>query len=337
MGFYKKRCNHPLVAYREGDPKKGRISVTSAVYDIGMDIAIGTAYGYAAARLNEWEPDGRFLGLIKEYVEHKLRNQRNARIGEEWERIEGKIAKAFPLVGVHHDYGKGSSGIEVLYTAELNGYEFAIHAVKEGEQAPSQEILVNRARNLKSERKSPYQEKGAIMPLYRDGFSDPGAPHLTLEDFPIVTPDPTMLYSWFVRDEMWTIQQFGKELEFDNGQTEIDVDGLKVRKYGRPKARSIWFSWEVINLLYKSFDPAYRLGKYFGSEKDKDRNKNPITQYLFEQQYKSVTRAYRALRKNPKRKPFVFDLTKAEPIRNSAPRALSRRLRKSELELYSLN
>ena len=334
MGFYK-TCDHPLIAWRDkNDHSKGKKSVLSESYKIGKNYAIGEACGRIAKWLDSRKVENRFADLTIEYIEQKFRARAKATKGFVTEQ---QIAAAFPLIGVYYDYAKGSSLISVLYTAELNGHEVPIHSTAD-ENTPTPEILADRINFLKRENHSPYQAEDAILGLYRKGFDDYGAPHSTLEDFPKLLQDPTRVQQWFVRDEMWTIQQFGEQLKFDHEEMEIEIEGLKIRKYARPGKSRLWFEREIMSLVYAGLDPAFRLEKYGLSAIDE---KNPITHLLFETQYKSTTGAYRAIRKNPKRKPLEFDFRpsnsrKVRSVRSGA-RALSRKLKRSQTELYSLN
>ena len=333
------KCSHPFIAYADpNDPTKGRINTFSAVKEIGWNYLVGTASGYISDILDGFETGNRFLDLGKTYLSQRFKNKKGATTGPKGEQTENQIAKAFPWFGAIYDFRKGSTKIKTLYTAEFEGCQTPVYATIEGENDPNDEQLLSNIRFLKGKRYSPYQSSDEAKRLFREGFKEPGANHMTNEDYPNYVLDPVEIEKWFVRDEMWMVAMDGKEAEFETGGKVKEMDGLKIRKYSRPSDWQLFYRWETISLLYKSFDPMFRPAKFVSENTigSTDKFKNPINEFLFELQYKGTTGAFRALTRRAGRMALEFDFrqkSKRTKIKKT-PKGLAMKI--TDLEEYRM-
>src|SRR3989338_7636914 len=288
---------YPIVGYKNPQkPSEGRVNVVEGLWELGKDFTIGHGARYLSKELLEAEEPNVISTILGGYL--------NA-----LSEAELKLPHYFPLIAAASDFMNGSSQGEEFYTAEFNGEEFQIYIKRKGESSePTEELLVSRARELRMNRCSPYQEQDLSLPLYRQGFNSPGAEFLTNGDFPELLTDHKHAMEWFVRDELDDSQQIGEQLKFADGNYTRTIDGLTIRKYARPTEWDSAKRWGFRWLTYMLFDPLFSVPRYVSSKIPIVGS--PLNQYLWEIQYKATTATARALTRNGERNPHTMDQRK---------------------------
>lgn len=312
-----KAKKYPMFGYR--DPKKpedGKLSALTGMYELLTDYFLGIGAGYLFGRIAPEESRPKNLWIAaRKTVEQYLRTFKEARIGKKkgragiGDRLEEKATKYFPLLSVGFDWAAGPGEINNLYVAGHRGYEIPIYLTKAGEREPSAEQLKQNVEKLKIDNQSPYQSGELTVPFYRGGFNDPGAEVLTGKALDELLVDPTHAREWLVRDEIWEMQQLGDRLNFEEGQQEKNISGINIRKYGSLSYWQSFSRWGLRTLAYRVLDLLFIPSRATG--------KNLITQYFWEEEYKAITKAYRAVMANHARPKLEFDLNFLSPAQNS--------------------
>ena len=208
------------------------------------------------------------------------------------------VANAFPKPYAWYRFSEGASTIDVLYTVEHGGLEYPVYMLREDQRKPEEKELAENIEYVVKNGESPYESVEKIRPFYNDNFSKKAAVKLTRGDFSRLA-DPRHFTRWFVMDDTWLIQQYGKEIE----RMEISTSaGRKtVKAYKRPGKGAVFSYWFAGDLIYDLIDGPFdviqrRIEKYMNEDAERVFLKN---------EYKMISGVIRSLF-NPKPVPLTY-------------------------------
>jgi hypothetical protein len=201
-----------------------------------------------------------------------------------------KKNRIFPKLAAWNRFSKGASKIDRLYTVEMYGIEMPVFMSKKGDEDPTDEILTENIRSAKRDKESVFNQKKMILNLYDDKFSDVAAEKYSRSDMS-KREDPYEFRNYFIRDDSWLIQQYGKRDE--KREKEIDVDGerYQIKVYMKPSRWRNWLYWAIGDKIYDIIDAPFD-----PIQKRAEKNMTPdARQIMLREEYKVITSLIRAL------------------------------------------
>jgi len=220
----------------------------------------------------------------------------------------------FPLVSAYKGFANDPTIIDTMYTVEAYDHEFPVFVRDKNDSHPTDKMLSTAIETVRDQKKSPYDERNKTDKFYYQPFDIKAAPKYTRGDISneALFPEPLRFRRWFVMDDMWRIQQYGKIKE----EKPITIDGTTytVRHYEKPDKWNSFIYWAIGDKIYDAIDGPFDIVQ----EKIIKTLPPPARQYITKEEYKMIARVRRSFFTNFSRKPLVFDLTEEPGYHNAA-------------------
>lgn len=201
-----------------------------------------------------------------------------------------KLNSVAPKVAIWKRYSEGASNIDKLYTVHIHGAELPVYITEKGDEKPTEDTIKENIKKARDTKKSTFNKKSEIISFYNGNFSNQAAKKYSRGDFDKIE-DQAEFRKWFVRDDTWLIQQYGKRVHEE--ETSVNLDGMNydVRVYTKPGKFMNWLYWAIGDKVYDFVDAPFDIiQERIEGELGKDAR-----QILLKNEYRAITGLMRAL------------------------------------------
>ncbi|MBI4176012.1 MAG: hypothetical protein HY518_02320 [Candidatus Aenigmarchaeota archaeon] len=179
----------------------------------------------------------------------------------EWgsQSTDAIITNAIPKIDFWRRWAHGITNIEKIYTVTYRDAEIPVFIKKRGGVDPTPEVLTQNIEYVLNYNMSIYNYLINLdLEFYERKVAEKTLNKYSRGDYENRFVDPDRFRKWLVRDEVWYIQQFGREM-FDE-ERDVGVRGTqyRIKVYEKPeKGFSNWAYWFLGDQLYDFIDIPY--------------------------------------------------------------------------------
>ncbi|MFH1978102.1 MAG: hypothetical protein ABIJ92_02150 [Candidatus Aenigmatarchaeota archaeon] len=218
--------------------------------------------------------------------------------------------KTFPKLSAYRGFFNNPTNLETMYTVVHKGHELPIYLRDSNDPRPTDSMLADNIKVVRDTDVSPYDQRAKVENFYDSEFGAVAAPKFTRGDIENekLFPEPLRFRGWFIKDDMWRMQQYG---EMKERKVSAEGGDFTVREYSLPdKWNSFWY-WAIGDKIYDIIDAP------FDTIQEQLIAKSPpaFRQYLTKEEYKMIAGIRRSLFNPRTSTPLTFDLTELRGYR----------------------